>query len=107
MKTSKSCIVIFVLLLSYLFSMTSFAESLKGQVVDRHDVPVPGMEVRLYHPDPGVSRPRYTDRDGIFFFNYVPPVNGYYDIEYYWRGELIYRGSVQVIGNVQLPPIIL
>lgn len=107
MKILKRYLIIFVLLLSYLFPLTSFAESLMGQVVDRRGIPIPGMEVQLYHPDPGVSRPRYTDREGIFFFDYVPPVNGYYDIEYYWRGRLIYRGSIQVIGNVQLPPITL
>ncbi len=92
-------------LLLVLFVSNAHAESLMGQVLNRRGFPVGGMEVRLFHPGPGLSRSRYTDRNGFFYFDYVPPVGGSYDIEYYWKGQLIYRGPVTVRGNTQLPPI--
>lgn len=96
----------FILCLFSLLTPTqSLSETLTGQVLDKRGIPVPGMEVRLYHPGPGLSRPRYTNQNGIYFFNFVPPVQGSYSIEYYWRGRLIYRGPVTVIGNTRLPPI--
>ena len=103
MKISRYLIIIFVLLLSFFLPMKSFAESLRGRVLNRGGVPVTGMEVRLFHPRSGVSRPRYTNRDGVFYFDYVPRVNGNYNIEYYWKGRLVYRGIIQVLGSVNLP----
>ena len=85
--------------------MISFAETLSGQVVDKQGIPVPGMEVKLFHPEQGTSRPRYTNQKGVFYFDYVPQVQGTYDIELYWRGELVFRKSIAVTGDVELDPI--
>jgi len=99
----------FALLVIFAFGLLAFpvvtsAESLMGQVLDRRGIPVPGMEVVLYNPDAGLSRSRYTSRDGVFYFNFVPLVRGQYDIEFYWRGNLVYRDRIVIRGNLQLAP---
>ncbi len=105
MKIVNYHIILTLVLLFFVLPTNSFAESLMGQVLDKRGVPITGMEVRLYHPKSGLSRPRYTNYEGVFFFDFVPAVRGNYDIEYYWKGQLIYRGSVFVQGNVRLQPI--
>ena len=107
MKTFNYNLIAILLFISFVIPSNSLAESLIGQVVDRRSIPITGMEVRLFHPGPGLSRPRYTDARGVFFFDFVPPVRGRYDIEYYWKGELIYRGSISIVGNTQLPTLAL
>ncbi len=105
MNESKYYIVICIFLLSYILVPKAFAETVMGQVLDKNGSPITGMEIKLFHPESGLSRPRYTDERGKFFFDFVRSVEGNYDIEYYWKGNLIYRGSIQVRGNVQLPSI--
>ena len=105
MKKVRKIIVSGVLLVAGLQPMISFAETLSGQVVDKQGIPVPGMEVKLFHPEQGASRPRYTNQKGVFNFDYVPPVQGSYDIELYWMGQLVFRKSIAVKGDVELDPI--
>lgn len=99
---------IFFIVIYYIFSASfTYAETLTGTILDKRNYPVGGMEVRLFNPSPeiGVSRPIYTNSNGVFFFDDVPYVSGYYDLECYWKGKLVYRGSIKVRGNESLPPI--
>ena len=82
------------------------AESLSGQIVNANGIPIPGMEVILYNPRVGPSPSQFTDTRGKFFFNYVPfPAN--YDLELYWRRELVFRRLIYIRGYTRLAPITL
>ena len=105
MKITKNILMTFVLLASIVMPAGSFAETLMGQVLNNSGIPVPGMEVRLFHPGPGLSKPVYTNGDGVFYFSFVPIVPGSYDLEFYWRGNIVFRRSVLVRGNTRLAPL--
>lgn len=103
-KTNKITLLAILVLGLFVLPETTVAESLMGQVLDSRGLPVPGMEVVLYHPQVGESRQRYTSKNGVFYFDYVPLVRGLYDIEFYWRGTLVYRDRIFIKGNLKLPP---
>ncbi len=86
-------------------SKAIYAETLMGKILDKRGTPVPGVKVILYHPIPGESSPQFTDYDGIFYFSFVSFQRGPYDLEFYWRGKLIFRSSITVRGHMQLEPI--
>lgn len=67
------------------------AESVRGQVVDEQGRSIPGLRVRLLNAEHGVSRPRYTDRQGRFEFSDVPRSSRVYYLEIHWGGTLVYR----------------
>jgi len=101
MKKKLSTLII---LLSLIISNT-YAESLSGQVLNDKGVFIPGMEIKLYHPAIGESKPRYTNKKGKFYFYNVPKLKGVYNVEYYWRGKLVHRASVSILGKTKLPPL--
>ena len=106
LRHPKTVLMSALLLMMFFLPGSLNAASLIGQVIDgRRDTPIPGMEVVLYHPQVGPSRPRYTGPDGVFFFSYVPRVRGDYDLEFYWRGRLIDRIRISIEGDVRMDPI--
>jgi len=80
------------------------AENVVGVVLDRHERPVPGLTVRLNHPDLGPSFPVMTNYGGFYYFPDVPRnVMKPYTIEVFWGDSLIYRDIVRSLG--EQPPI--
>ena len=91
------------------FGNVSFvqAETLAGLVVNQHNRPIPGLTVSLVHPSAGRSFPTVTDSLGRYYFSNVPRISAPFYIEVYWGNKLLYRNTVAIVGNAQLPPIIL
>lgn len=106
MKTVLNIIIGFVII-SGLFVSTVHAETLGGVVVRPNNTPVPGLTVSLVNPAVGRSYPSISDPYGRFFFSNVPLVNSSFYIEIYWGYQLLYRNTVTIRGNMQLPPIVL
>jgi Carboxypeptidase regulatory-like domain len=83
------------------------AETLQGLVTDQNNHGIPGLTVSLVSPSTGRSSPSITDALGRYFFDRIPRVSTPYYIEVYWGRQLFYRNTVPIVGNIQLPPIIL
>jgi len=86
---------------------TGIAETLYGVILNQHNTPIPGLTVSMVHPSVGRSFPSITDPLGRYFFNNVPLINSPFYLEVYWRYQMLYRNTIMIRGNVQLPPIIL
>ena len=105
LRLTRPMVVLFFLILLVSISRAAQAETLRGTVLDsRTGVPVPGVKVILYHPAVGASRPQYTDRYGRFYFPFVPYQSRPYDLEFYWREQLIFRDRIEIRGDMEPPP---
>jgi phosphoribulokinase len=104
----KAILIISISLLVLIGSApTVRAETLAGTVINQNHRPIPGLTVFLVHPSVGRGFPSVTDSFGRYFFSNVPRISTPYYIEIYWGQRLIYRNTIVISGNVQLPPIVL
>jgi len=107
MKTLLRITLLMGILIALSNVSVAHAETLRGTVTNQYNIAIPGLTVSLVHPSVGRSSPSITDSWGRFFFSNVPLINTPYYIEIYWGYQLIYRNTVMIVGNIQLPPIIL
>ena len=59
--------------------------------------PLAGIAVTLNHPNLGRSSPYYTNRQGYFFFQNVPPGN--YNLEFWLNPNMPVIRNVQLVYN--------
>ena len=109
-KVSKAIILGFCLCLLVLIlfdAASAQVGTVTGVVLNRGNVPIPGLIMSLVHPVAGRSHPISTDSWGRFFFSNVPLKNDPYYLEIYWGRDLMYRNTVIVNGNINLGNIML
>src|SRR5450830_1812005 len=93
----KSTRAICVALLCAMVALGAFAQSVNfttgsiaGKVTDTSGAPLPGVTVTTTSLDTGLTRNTYTDKDGVYDFNLLPPGN------YKVVAELAGLGSVRM-----------
>jgi hypothetical protein len=75
-------------------------QPVSGMIISSTGQPVPGLTVKLHHPELGDSVPAVTSPAGFYYFGYVPSqVQAPYTIEVYWGQRLIYRDYVRRLGE--------
>jgi hypothetical protein len=79
-----------------------------GFVISNSRGPIQGVTVSLVHPVLGRSSPSFSQQNGYYFFNNIPPRQEPYYIEAYWGQELLFRSLIYYRGgsirfNIQLP----
>lgn len=104
-RLTRPTVGLFFLILLVSLLQTAQAETLRGTVRDKGSgKPIPGLEVKLYHPAEGESRPTYTNQYGEFYFPFVPYQSDPYDLEFYWRERLIFREQIKIRGDQNVGP---
>ncbi len=78
MRTRSLCVA----LLCAMVALGAFAQSVNlttgsiaGKVTDNSGAPLPGVTVTTASLDTGLTRNTYTDKDGLYDFNLLPPGN--------------------------------
>jgi len=106
LRTKNICIKWFFRLIIIYFSLTNVLEAnnVRGQIISNGpygSYPVQGIAVTL-HDNISRSIPSYTDRNGIYFFQYINP--GTYKLEI-WRGNIPIIYTINVFPNLQITDI--
>jgi len=101
----RSLSVLIILCAMITLPGTAAADSVRGTVVDARGTPVPSVKVQLVNRDVGVSRPRYTGRNGVFVFDNVPKVNSPYYLEIFWGSRIVHRRRLTIHGDLDLGDI--
>jgi Carboxypeptidase regulatory-like domain len=99
MRTRSLCVA----LLCAMVALGAFAQSVNfttgsiaGKVTDNSGAPLPGVTVTTTNLDTGLTRNTYTDKDGVYDFNLLPPGN------YKVVAELAGLGSANVARTTVL-----
>jgi hypothetical protein len=81
------------------------ALSLKGQVINKQNRPIPGLTISIVNTTAGRSTPSITDAGGNFLISNIPLVNQKFYLEIYWGKDLIYRNLISIVKDTVMPVI--